>query len=1161
MRRVLSDGSFSVKQQPESVDPREIEAEKRIDAVRDLINDLSAEELLKRFERLETALPQPLSAKSRLRIGLNKGLCRLRMGDQEGAARTMLQAYEHDPNDPRAIAHKILGHWFLGEVNEACAFGEAALACDPSNDLAAFYLIQAQADLPDFADPMVGVPAGLQNNATILTAEIMVLRRREATPDWWARARAAAALHPEDDDLAALSATATVEEVTGDDTVQVTRILSEAQRVALREAQGPLDKAWRASRARLSDAFELGVQHLSVALVCARLLDDEEKLDELLTVIDEDGLSDPALIATAARILESYRRPELFDRLTARALNHPVVAFQVGLERVHRGEVVEGAHLLARAAIPPEEQAPVIVLQRLAALTTNGGTIKAEDLEALLPDANDDPRALALISQSALDHGHEQVAERAYVAALALAKKSNSVAYRATVAARAHNLNRPSDVIDLLDDLIAVRNDDRMLLMLARSHATERPRRARNLRFFEGLPDLAEGQYEIACHQASVYSELDRPEAVELARDLIRRRPDDAFAVALLVTALRAAGRETDTPDILQTIDLEALRGSIHHRFTAIHAFRRAGEVRRALFAAFAIVLAHPNDEQAVTGYLSLHWAHLLEGYGDAIFEEPAQIGIGSWVKLRSDHGSEIAFIIGEEAQIPGAQVFEPSHPLSAACMGLVVGESFDQEKYFGLVERWKVKEFKSKYLFLWQHLLQDFNQRFPASRAFMSIPVPENDVSSIEHVVRKRHEVMTGILKTYISGNVPLAMCARVVQSDPITLAQGVRQFGGDIRTSAGWPQEQGQAWAIGRRARNRGVVLDPYTAIVAAQIGALEPLRRYFGTLHTPASTLRLLDGVISRGSGVSDEGLWQLEWGDGALRGQRTPANLVKQHSELVAQARADILEYCSVEAVLLPDDAPADLVKWVETVGLRVMDSVSLSFGRSLPLLSDDLAFRKVAFASAAVPGLWLHAALGLCREVDILDDKGFVRISASLARHNHRHALLTPQMMQVAFDLGSGDDLADFRALSRLIGGSDMDPKAHAMFVAEVWVNLRHSVPHIEPLTVKRALGIMLDNYTRSAGRKLPILLLRLRHCLPLNEAFWAQITAWARGRFLFDEAGKLINHSKAKPDDRNSAVSRQRRRSANGEPRSDRRHQKALKNRLLTTASYPRGHR
>lgn len=1155
MRRVLFENSFSSGQQSGSVDPREIEAEKRIDAVKDLINDLSAEELLKRFERLETDLPQPLSAKSCLRIGLNKGLCRLRMGDPEGAARTMLQAYEHDPNDPRAVAHKILGHWFLGEADEACDFGEAALACDPSNDLAAFYFVQAQADLSDRADPMAGVPIGLQNNAMILMAEIIALRRRGPPSAWWARAKAATALYPEDDDLAALSATAIVEEVTSDDAVQITRELSEAQRAALREAEGPLDKAWRASRGRLSDAFELGAQHLSAALVCARLLGDEEKLDTLLTVIDEDGLSDPGLIATAARILESHRRPELFDRLTMRALDHPVVAFQVGLERVHRGEWVEGARFLARAAIPPEEQAPVIVLQRLAALETNGETVKVEDLEVLLSVANDDPRALALISQSALNYGHEQVAERAYVAAVELAKASNSVAYRATVAARAHSLNRSSDVIDLLDDLIAARNDDRMLLMLARSHATEHPRRARNLRFFQGLPDLVEGQYEIACHQASVYSELDRPEAVSLAHNLIQRQPDDAFAVALLVGALRAAGRENDTPDILQTVDLEALQGSIRHRFIVIHAFRRAGEARRALSAAFAIVLAHPNDEQAVTGYLSLHWAHLFEGHGDAIFEEPSQIGIGSWVKLRSSHGSEVDFVIGDEAQIPGAQVFGPNHALSSLCIGLKLGENFEQDQYLGLTITWTVQEFKSKYLFLWQYLLKDFNQKFPASRAFMSIPMPENDLSSVEHIVRKRHEAMTGILDMYTSGRVPLSMCARVVQSDPLTLAQGVRQFGGDIRTSVGWPEEQEQAWAIGRRARDRGVVLDPYTTIVAAQTGALEPLRRYFGTLHTPTSTLRLLDGIIERGAGVSDEGLWQLEWGDSGLRGERTPLDAVKKHGELVAQTRTDILEHCSVEAALLPDGAPADLVKFTEAAGPRVMDSVSLSFGRSLPLLSDDLAFRKVAFASASVPGLWLYAALGLCREVQILDDTGFVRIAANLARHRHRHALLTPQMMQVAFDLGASDDLADFRALSRLIGGSDMDPDAHAVFVAEVWVNLRNSVPHIEPLTVKRALGIMLDNYTRRAGRKLPVLLRKLRYCLPLSEAFWAQVTAWAQGRFLIDEAGKLIDRSKATQGDRNGAGSRQRRRSAIGEPRSDRRHQKAVEHQLPATAA------
>lgn len=1111
-------------QQGASADPQEIAAEKRIDAVRDLVDDLSAVELLKRFQRLEADLPQPLSATSRLRIGLCKSLCHLRMGDREGAARMMLAAYEHAPNDPRAVAHKVLGHWFLGETKEASDFGQAALECDPSNDLAAFYLIQAQADLSDCSDPMVGVPAALRDNASVLLAEVMTLRRGGPSPTWWPRAKAAAALHPEDSGLAALAATAVVEEVTCDEAVHNTRVLSDAQRESLRAAEGPLDAAWRTARGRLNDAFELGVQHLSAALVCAKLLDDDDKLDTLLAVIDGDGLTDPGLIATAARVLESPRRPELFDRLTARAIEHPMVAFQVGLELVQRGDWIEGARMLERATIPPEEQPPVVVLQRLAALTTGGGTLEVADLEAIYPDAAGDPRALILISQVAREAGHDEVADRTYAEAVARAKTSNSIAYRATVAARAHNLDRPSDVIDLLDGLDAARTDERMLLMLARSHATERPRHARNLRFFQNLPQGAEAQYEISCHRAAVYFELDRPEAVELARDLTRRRPDDAFGVALLVAALRVARREAELPEILRDVDLEALTGTIDHRFAAIHAFRRAGETERALREAFAIVLAHPNDEQAVTGYLSLHWSQLFDRVGEPVFDEPASIATGCWVKLCSDHGVEVDFIIGNEAQVPGTRVYALTNELAAACIGLNTGDSFEQVQYLGLTATWTVQEFKSKYLFLWQHLLKDFNQRFPTSRTIMSIPVPENDISAVESIMSNRHQVMTDTLKAYMSGGVPLAMAARVVGSDPLTFAQGVREAGGAIRSSVGLPEEQGQAWATGRRARGRGVVLDPYTAVVAARAGALVPLRLYFGELLTTTSTVRLLDGIIAHGAAVPDDGLWQLGWKDGGLERHMTPADVARHQIELIERTRADILEHCTVEAAPVPDNAPDALVTWTMSAGPRVMDCVSLAFARSLPLLSDDMIFRAVADKAAAVPGLWLHAAMRLCCETGDLNETGFVRVAAMLARHRHRHALLMPEHMRLAFDLDADADLADFRALSWHIGGPDMDVGAHAGFIAAVYANLWDSVPRVAPIAARRALGIMLDNYTRGAGRALPWLMYMLRLCIPRSEEFWEHVTTWGRGRFLIDERGRWIDGSAAGRSRRTTAA-------------------------------------
>lgn len=1116
MLQAVAANSLPAGPQGASADPQEIAAEKRIDAVKDLVDDLSAGELLKRFERLEADLPQPLSATSRLRIGLCKGLCRLRMGDREDAARTMLAAYEHAPNDPRAVAHKVLGHWFLDEAKEASDFGQAALECDPNNDLAAFYLIQAQAELSSCSDPMIGVPAALRGNASILLAEIMTLRRGGPSPTWWARAKAAAALHPEDSGLVALAAAATVEEVTSDDAVQNTRVLSEAQRAVLRAAEGPLDTAWRAARGRLNDAFELGVQHLSAALVCAKLLDDENKLDTLLDIIDKDGLTDPGLIATAARALEGPRRPELFDRLTARAIEHPMVAFQVGLELVQRGDWIEGARLLERATIPPEEQAPVVVLQRLAILTTGGGTIEAADLEATHSDAADDPRALILISQVAREAGHNEVANRTYAEAVAIAKTSDSIAYRATVAARAHSLDRPGDVIDLLDGLNAARADQRMLLMLARSHATERPRHARNLRFFQNLPQGAEVQYEISCHRAAVYFELDRPEAVELARDLTRQRPNDAFGVALLIAALRVTQREAELPEILRNTDLEALTGAIDHRFAAIHAFRRAGETDRALREAFAIILAHPNDERAVTGYLSLHWSQLFDRLGEPVFNEPTSIATGCWVRLCSDHGVEVDFIIGDEAQVPGTRVYAPTNELAAACIGLSTGASFEQSQYLGLVATWTIQDFKSKYLFLWQHLLKDFNQRFPASRTIMSIPVPENNLSAVESIMSNRHQVMADILKAYMSGGVPLAMAARVVGSDPLTFAQGVREAGGAIRSSVGLPEEQGQAWATGRRARGRGIVLDPYTTVVAARAGALAPLRRYFGELFTTTSTVRLLDGIIAQGTAVHDDGLWQIGWKDGGLERQVTPADAARHQIELIKRTRADILEHCTVEAAPIPDDAPDALVSWTMSAGPRVMDCVSLAFARSLPLLSDDMIFRAVANEAAAVPGLWLHAAMLLCRETGDLDETGFVRIAAMLARHRHRHALLMPEHMRLAFDLDAAADLTDFRALSWHIGGPGMDVGAHAGFIAAVYANLWDSIPSVDPIIARQALGIMLDNYTRGAGGALPRLMYLLRFRIPGSEEFWEHVRAWGRGRFLIDEHGRWFDGSTAR---------------------------------------------
>lgn len=1106
-------GPANSQQNLKSAEETEIDCQ--IDAIHNLFDELSADRLFAQYENLEAKLPTPLSRRIQFRIGMNKALCRLRMGEIEPAARDMIEAYNHAPTEANAVSHKILAHWLLGEPQEACDFGDAALAEMPNNELAAFYLIQARADLPSITDPLEGLSDDLRDRPKIRSAEIIFLRRRDDTAGWWRRAKEAAARYPEDDDLIAAAALAVVDEITHDKTSNATRTLSEAQRSALSAAAEPLDRAWRRVRRRLKEPFEQDAQYLSAALVCAYLLRDQATIDTLLDIIDKEELAEPGVIATACRVLEHEGRRDLLDRLIKRAIDHPAVRFQAAMASLERGDIAEGLHLFEGAAIPPEEAAPVRVIQNLAPWLNGEARPTAAQLDAIVPIADDDPRALVFIARTARDHGLEAEADRIFARAVERAVSSGTLPERATVAISASSMGRHTDVIDLLDDVPGVREDVRLVLRLARAHANESPRRIRNLRFFEQLSEEMASDWEIACHRAAFFASVDKSEAIDLAWDLHKRNPQDAFAAALLVNQLRIANRNEDLKSVASQIDPFLLDGYIQHKIVVIHAIRREVDPKLALRAAYELVTSAPNDVDAVTGYIFMHMAHIYEHRTDSIFDEADIVQAGCWVKLTADNDTTLEFVIGTDERTPGAEVFPADHPIAAAAMGRRTGDTFSFQKNYGISVLYTVDEVKSKFLHVWQYLSGSFGERFPKSRAVFSAQVSERDFSSIESVMRHRNEAIKLALDDYNIRQLPLAFCARRISSDPVTFAHEVRAQGGQIVASVGETEELDAALSVGRAARGKGIVLDPFTAVIAADIGMLSALKAYFGELLTTNSTLRLLDSISERFTSSEPEGLSQLCLGEQGLYREFTAAEVLAAHKTKSEQTAAAIREHCTIKLALIPDNAPKHLIDLVAVAGERVLDTLSLARNESLPILSDDIRYRDIAYITAEVPGLWLQAALLLCRQQNLIDTATYARSVAMLARLKHGHTILDIPMMQEAFALGANDNHADFQVLSSYIGVEDMVLKNHARFIVATWMDIREHSSNNSQQSEDAALGIMLRSFMSGAKRDWATRLMALMRVSRNNDYFRLYLLRWLRGHFYIDDSNNILFQPKS----------------------------------------------
>ena len=178
---------------------------------------------------------------------------------------------------------------------------------------------------------------------------------------------------------------------------------------------------------------------------------------------------------------------------------------------------------------------------------------------------------------------------------------------RGMVAALASDRGDSRAVIEVLDGHLPENVPSRDLLMLAEAHASEYPKRERNVKFFARLSREIRECPEIARCRATVL--LDAGEvrdAERIFRSLAKERPTDVYAILRRVEALRRLNRRSEVGPIVLAVEEKLLSGPPEYLMAFAHALRQAGGAERALAFAYEIVRKNSDNPKVSLGYVSL---------------------------------------------------------------------------------------------------------------------------------------------------------------------------------------------------------------------------------------------------------------------------------------------------------------------------------------------------------------------------------------------------------------------------------------------------------------------------------------------------------------------------------------------------------------------------
>lgn len=1095
-----------------------------IDEYRDLHNSGKTLTAMPLLERLLARVGGTASGRILFRIKANIGHCLLALGKDTEAAVMLLAAYEHAPEEPKAIANKAFGLLLQGDWRELLIFGKSGLAADPSNEWLAGYLVQAARFDLTVTDPLELIPGPLRNTAAVQIGWVDFVRRRGEPGEWWAPAREVLARHPSEPHAVQFAAEAELDEILTGQRFQRMRVLTGSERQRLEAATLALATQW--DRERVTD----GPLRPEDAALCGNVVVGLAALEEFPRALDiaRQGLAlapdDAELLSRAAMVAieadDDAFAAELLPRLPATA-DSVVMKFRYHAARADWPEVV--ALFEGNATLIPLNEEPIIeATARLAAIriAVDDPDDRRRQIAIVAEDASRDPRASIVVADFARREEMEDIADAAFGVALKQIDEDSHAADRLMVA---HHANRRGDaaiVVDLLDGRVAEDHDSSELRMLARAFVNDSPIRQRALSFFARLPEtVRELPYYLHADGLLHFNRGALPEAEAALRKAAAAEPDLDNYISLF-SVLHRLDRSDEVKAIVAGIDLATVKGTPAQKMFLAQVMRKSGQGRRAIEYAYGVLQLARNDQKAVLRYFGL----IMMDPDDGLIPPAETVATDTWVRLEGDRHERHAFLIEEGADRPADGVVSPAHPVAAAALGLRIGDAFELPVAFGGTRRWCVAEIKHKYLHALHDVMENFENRFPDAKGFYTITMQEGDIQPALEQVRRVAESNRNRADLYLKHNCPISFVVSKGDRDTIRFVEYIRFLDFDIRACLGNEPERAAARHLLDTQRHAGAVLDAYTAWTISTMDAFDVLRSVNGPLIVPQTVIDEIKNLRDEQETTAERSM-TMTWHDGQYIRQEHTAQDIAARRDYIVEQLARIEAACEVRPVVAPDN-PSEIASLItQSFGSHVLDAANLAATNHL-LVSEDMYYRQFAEAACAAKGVWLQAIFSFAHEKGLIDARRYVDLVVKLAWRRHGHLALNAATMLAVLRSEGENGMDDFKAVANFIGTRNADLRSHIAVATEFLNQLWHESDRFD-LRCMQATGIVLERIIRFRKSDWSVVLAFLkRGCLTAVQDY---IDRWVAGHFLpaadveaamreIDDVAKRLRATQAGPE-------------------------------------------
>lgn len=1075
--------------------------DRQIDHYRDLLNNgqfTVAQELL---EKLWDTLPSGATGRIRFRIRANIAACKLQSGRDTEAGQLYLEACDYAPDQPRAPAFKVLGLILLGRPREAFELGVSMIDSAGDTGPLVGHIIMAAKHLSDVEDSFAIIPAGLDDDPFVAFAKIDFLRTRHDDGSWWEIAASAHARHPDDENLARCNADAVIDQAcrwaAENNRGMLPHDLHDAVKGAAKTLREQFDR--NLARAKTGTAADISLAvNLSTAWRLLRNFDEARAaIQQGLEIAPENDI---LRASRAAIALESGNTEEAADALQDLPKSRDLVFGQLQLF-ANRGDWLSLVALaedtdLSHYSGPDQAFFEALVL--LARIRLDARASPKDDVDALLAKHPDEAIVPIVLYEVAASQNDPE-----WSAALfneARRRPNLTFPARLMLSRIAEREGDAEAVIQLLDGHIPLDSDTEELRCLARAFVNAPPREAA-VAFAAALPESLKNTAFFTRVIASIdYNRGALTEAEEAFRSAIVRDPTDLHAHIGLINTLMRLDRRADVEAHVKSLDLASVEGPAMFKMGLAQLLVHFGEVNKGLAYGYETALTNRDDPRTALLYIGLILPDptglRVPAVGDRIAEDCS-------IDLERDDATRMRVTIEAGPDRPSIDHYSPGHAFAKQLIGARKDDVIVYEPAGGSAQRWRILGFKHKYLALLHDIMETFAARFPESGGFYAVELQDDDVTPILDQIRAKSEADAQIVEKYVSEGYPLSLVAKLLGRTPIDTAAHILRHGHPIKTCIGTEGEREAAANAALLGREKGVVLDAYTAWCAHSFGLLSTLKSLFPRVVLPRSAL-------------DEFRIWRQDYEDHAdqpvmtmsyAHGQYFRQEVTPEESRQVINAINEVIDSLEAGLEILPAVAPGTPSE-LETAFLEVsrdgsLDSVYLAASQDLVLLSEDMHYRNLARQLYQRDGFWLQIALMAAIDADVIDLGEYARTVAEIAIQKHDYVALNDAVLTAIVENDPDDTMPRLRAALEFIGTASADVPSHTKvgwhFLFRLWRRVRLSNHRKQ-----RASGMMLERLVTmlSQHQDVAAVLKDMIEGSKHRRDLQRYIEGWARGHFI-----------------------------------------------------------